>query len=163
MKAVELAQWPRRTQVAAVALAASLLLDVGLMFRLLRPSSHEIAFEPLRIRDVPHIAAKSSSDAHLIREAENRAPFGGTVPVSVPASVVQQAPVQPRLVGTVVAGRAGFVVVEMPDARLQVVRIGDRAGDLRLRSVAAGVAVFQDPAGARVTLRSSPAGAESRP
>jgi hypothetical protein len=163
MKAVELAQWPRRTQVAAVALAASLLLDVWLVFRLLRPSNHEIAVEPLLIRNVPHVAAKRSSDVQLIQEAENRAPFGGTAPDSMPPSVVEQAPVQPRLVGTVVAGRAGFVVVEMPDARLQVVRIGDRAGDLRLRSVTVGVAVFEDPAGARVTLRSPPAGAETRP
>jgi hypothetical protein len=163
MKAVALAQWPRRTQVAAVALAASLLLDVGLVFRLLRPNNDEVAFEPLLMRAVPHVAARSSNDAQLIREAENRAPFGGTAPVSVTASVVPQAPVQPRLVGTVVAGPAGFVVVEMPDARLQVVRIGERAGDLRLLSVTAGVAVFQDAAGARVTLRSAPVGAETRP
>jgi hypothetical protein len=163
MKAVELGQWPRRTQVAAVALAAALLLDVRLVFRLLWPSNREVAFEPLLMRDVPHIVAKTSSDAHLVQAAERRAPFGGTAPVSVPASVVESAPVQPRLVGTVVAGGAGFVVVELPDARLQVVRIGDRAGDLRLRSVTAGVAVFQDTAGARVTLRSLPAGAETRP
>ncbi|MDB4882636.1 MAG: hypothetical protein JWL95_1402 [Gemmatimonadetes bacterium] len=163
MKALELAQWPRRTQIAAVALAASLLLDVGLALRLFRPSNHEIAFEPLVIRAVPHVAVKSANDAHLIQEAEQRAPFGGTAPVSVAASVVPQAPGQPRLVGTVVAGHAGFVIVEMPDTRLQIVRIGDRAGDLRLRSVAAGVAVFQDTAGARVTLRSPPGGAESHP
>ncbi|MDB4881514.1 MAG: hypothetical protein JWL95_280 [Gemmatimonadetes bacterium] len=163
MKVVELGQWPRRTQLAAVALAASLLLDVRLVFRLLRPGDQEIAFEPLRMRYVPHVAARRSSDAQLIQEAENRAPFGGTAPVSVPASVVPQPPVQPRLVGTVVGGRAGFVVVELPDTRLQVVRIGDRAGNLRLRSVAAGAAVFQDTAGARVTLRSPPVGADVRP
>jgi hypothetical protein len=163
MKALELAQWPRRTQLAALALAAALLLDVGLALRLFRPRNQEIAFEPLLIRAVPHVAVKSPNEAHLIQEAEQRAPFGGTAPVSVAASLVPQAPGQPRLVGTVVAGRAGFVVVEMPDSRLQVVRIGDRAGDLRLRSVAAGVAVFQDTAGARVTLRSPAGGAAPHP
>lgn len=165
MRLTDVSQWPRSTQVAALALAASLLLDATLVVRLLRPNREEIAFEPLVIRSAPRIIARSTGDAELIRQGENRAPFGGTAPVSMAASVVQQAPVvrMPRLIGTVVEGRAGFVVMEMPDARMQVVRIGERAGDLRLRSVTAGEAVFEDRAGARITLRSPNAGMETRP
>jgi hypothetical protein len=147
-------------------LAAALLLDTVLLFRLIRPRTDEIVFEPLVIRSAPRIVTRTSNDAELMREAKNRMPFGGTAaPTVLATSVAQQAPIvrMPRLLGTVVEGRAGFVVLEMPDSRLQVVRNGERAGDLRLRSIAAGEAVFEDHAGVRITLRSPTAGTETRP
>ena len=72
------------------------------------------------------------------------------------------APARPRLVGTVVQGRdGGFVIVELPDARMQVVRIGEQAAGLRLRSVSAGEAVFDDQHGTRVSLRTPASGSGS--
>jgi hypothetical protein len=48
---------------------------------------------------------------------------------------------------------------------MQLVRIGERAGELKLRSVAAGEAVFDDAHGARVSLKTPRAGSgvEVRP
>ncbi|MEP6729033.1 MAG: hypothetical protein ABJE10_00280 [bacterium] len=159
-------EWPRSTQVVAVALMVSLLLDVALATRLLRPQNDNITFEPLRIQGAPRIIARTSDGAELVREAENRAPFGGTAAVNTQiAPVVQQAALvrAPRLVGTVVEGHGGFVVLEMPDGHMQVVRIGERAGDLLLRSISVGQAAFDDRAGTRITLRSPAAGTETRP
>ena len=159
-------QWPRRTQLAAALLLAALLLDAALVFRLIMPRTDAIAFDPLIIRSAPRIGVRAPGNAELVRQAANRAPFGGTAMPSVAAaSVVLQAPPVrlPRLVGTVVEGRGGFVVVEMPDARMQVVRVGERAGDLRLRSITTGQAEFEDGKGARITLRSPAAGTETRP
>jgi hypothetical protein len=82
---------------------------------------------------------------------------GPTAPLVAPSAV------QPRLIGTVVQGQGGFVMVEMPDARMQLVRIGEKVGDLRLRSVSTGEAVFDDPQGARVSLRTPRAGAGVEP
>jgi hypothetical protein len=124
---------------------------------------------PLVIAPVTRIAVRPIDDAELIRQAANRAPFGATsstVQMLASNAILQQSTavppaVRPRLLGTVVEGGehgGGFVVVELPDARVQLVRIGERAGDLRLRSVAAGEAVFDDPHDGRITLRTSPPG-----
>jgi hypothetical protein len=55
-------------------------------------------------------------------------------------------------------------MVTMPDGGIKLVRVGERAGDLKLRSVSAGGAVFDDIIhGGRVTLRAPTPGPEPQP
>ena len=154
------------TRIAAVALAAVLVFDLAVLLR----ARHVDEAPPLTIASVTHIIVRPAGDVELVRQAANRAPFGATSPtvdMLASAAILQQStvlPARPRLLGTVVEGHdGGFVVVELPDARVQLVRIGERAGDLRLRSVAAGEAVFDQAGGERVTLRTSPSGSAGRP
>ena len=168
MKRVDARDWPMSTRVAAVCLAIALAIDVAVLLR-----AHRIdVVPPLVIAPATRVIVRPIEDAELVREAANRAPFGATSPAAdilVSNAILQQSsvaspPAQPRLLGTVVESRGGgFVVVELPDARVQLVRIGERAGDLRLRSVAAGVAVFDDSLDGRITLRTSPPGSAGRP
>lgn len=165
MRLGDMKQWPRSLQIVCVAFAASLALDAALALRLMRALNNDITVEPLVLRNAPRIVALPTQDVEMLRQAENRTPFdAGEAPaplLSGPLTPVPPPPEtrQPRLVGTVVEGRGGFVVVEMPDAHMQVVRIGEQAGELRLRAVSAGEASFEDGKGARITLRS----AEKRP
>lgn len=163
-----LRDWPLRTRLAGVALVAGLVLDLSAVLGLsiLR---EEGPVMPLTLRSAPGIVIHVPNDAELIHSASSKRPFdiepraNDVVPFS---AVVQQsvpAPVRPRLVGTVVQDRGGFVVLELPDGRMQMVRIGERAGELRLRSVNSGEAVFDDARGARVSLRTPVPGSESRP
>jgi hypothetical protein len=159
--------WPMSTRIAAVALAAALVYDVAVLLRTQRVDEAP----PLAIASVTRIIVRPAGDAELVRQAANRAPFGATSPtvdMLASAAILQQStaalPARPRLLGTVVEGHdGGFVVVELPDARVQLVRIGERAGDLRLRSVAAGEAVFDQAGGDRITLRTAPQGSTGRP
>lgn len=167
----DLLRWPLATRLAALGLCAALMLDVVLAVRVLWPRASDESFQPLVLRTAPAIAVRAPDDAELVRQASNRTPFdaGGTrAPEALTMTPVPQQspapqPTRPRLVGTVVEGRGGFVIVEMPDTHLQVVRVGERAGDLRLRSLTAGEAVFEDRVGTRVTLRSPVPGTEPRP
>ncbi len=162
MRLADVRDWSLATRLAGGALVVALLIDVALLVRPRRAD----AVLPLTIRPVTRIAVRPLEHAELVREAAERSPFGGTpvVDVLAPAALLTQSTVpvvRPRLIGTVVESGGGFVVVELSDGRVQVVRIGDRVGDLRLRSVSAGMAVFDDPRDARITLRTSPP--DSRP
>ena len=79
------------------------------------------------------------------------------IPQAAPATAL------PRLVGTVAGGAESFVVLAMPEGTIKVVHVGERAGDLKLRAVSAGGAVFDDIHGERVTLRAPTPGAEPLP
>jgi hypothetical protein len=148
---------------------AALVLDLVAIIRVRRLRADEPVV-PLAIRTAPRIIIHVPDDVEIIHAAANRRPFDLDTPETavIPFNaVVQQSvpvPVRPRLVGTVVeAHGGGFVIVELPDGRMQVVRIGERAGELRLRSVNAGEAVFDDARGARVSLRTPVPGSEPRP
>ena len=171
MRVPALHDWPASARVAGAFLVAALALDVAALVRLgtLREAA---PVAPLVIRSAPRIVIHTPDDAELVRAAANSTPFGGEPPASLPAlstAILLQnapapAPARPRLIGTVVQGNSGgFVIVEMPDARMQIVHVGEQAGELRLRSVGAGEAVFDDPRGRRVSLRTPASGAESRP
>ena len=160
--------WPVGRRVAVVALAAALVLDLVALANM-RSTSDTSTVAPLVMEHAPRIVPRVRDEGEIVREAALRSPFDAVAPVAplqMASTVVQQSappPVRPRLVGTVVEAQGGgFVVVEMPDARMQLVRIGERAGDLRLRSVAANEAVFYDAQGGKVALRTSRAG-ENRP
>lgn len=168
MRFADVREWPLSTRVVGAALAAAIVLDLAVLLR----ARHVDDAPPLAIRPVTRIIVRPAQDAELVRQAANRAPFGASSPSAemlASAAILQQStaappPARPRLLGTVVEGHdGGFVVVELPDARVQLVRIGERAGDLRLRSVAAGEAVFDDAGGERITLRTSPPGSAGRP
>lgn len=156
--------WPIGLRIAVTCLALALVLDIAALVRA-RSRDVPVAIAPLRIEQAPRIAVAPPTDPELVRQAALRTPFDVAPPsaaliVSGPsASIIATAPVRPRLMGTVVQGQGGFVMVEMPDARMQLVRIGEKVGDLRLRSVSSGEAVFDDPQGARVSLRTPRAGA----
>jgi hypothetical protein len=157
-------EWPSGLRVSLACLALALALDVA-SFTRSRASSATNAIAPLRIDEVPRIALTPPTDMELVRQAEMRTPFDLAPPPAplvlsgAAAPLLAQASVRPRLVGTVVQGQGGFVMVEMPDTRMQLVRIGEKVGDLRLRSVSTGEAAFDDPQGARVSLRTPRAGA----
>ena len=163
-----LRDWSVSARVAGVVLVAALVLDVVAVVRV-RRLRYDEPVTPLTIRTAPKIVIHLPDDVELIHAAANRGPFDLDAPESavVPFNAVVQQSVPtsalPRLVGTVVEARGGFVVVELPDGRMQVVRIGERAGELRLRSVNAGEAVFDDARGARVSLRIPVPGSELRP
>lgn len=165
MTLASLRDWPTALRVAVALLLGALLFDALLLLR--APRTADVP--PLVLAPVPRIAVQFVDDAEILRNAASRAPFGGTPATDMLAAstILQQStvappPERPRLLGTVVEGRGGgFVVVEMPGARVQLVRIGEKAGDLRLRSVSTGEAVFDDPRDARITLKTSPP--DSRP
>jgi hypothetical protein len=161
------AEWPMRTRLAGVALVVGLALDVAALVRA-RSSDEEGASAPLEIQQAPRAVVELRADADVMRAALARTPFDVTAPVAATPYVAMQqsepVAVRPRLVGTVVEGRdGGFVIVEKPDGQMQLVRIGERTGDLRLRAVSANSAVFEDAQGSRVPLRTPAAGPETRP
>ena len=151
--------WPTERRVAVVALAGALVLDLVTLAGL-RSTTDTSAIPPLVVEHAPRIVTRVRDEGEIVREAALRSPFDAVAPVpplQLASTVVTQSappPVRPRLVGTVVEAQGGgFVVVEMPDARMQLVRIGEHAGDLRLLSVAANEAVFVDGQGSKVALR----------
>lgn len=160
--------WPNALRIAVACLVLGLALDVAALMRTRSPYA-SVAIAPLRIEQAPRIAMVPPTDEELVRQAAVRTPFDVAAPpppivLSGPsAPLPATAPVRPRLVGTVIQGQGGFVMVEMPDAHMQLVRIGEKVGDLRLRSVSTGEAVFDDPQGARVSLRTPRAGAGVEP
>ena len=160
--------WPMGRRVAVLALIGALALDLVTLAGM-RSTTDTSVIPSLVIEHAPRIVTRVRDEGEIVREAALRSPFDAVAPVAplrLASTVVQQsapAPIRPRLVGTVVEAQGGgFVVVEMPDARMQLVRVGERAGDLRLRSVAANEAVFVDAQGGRVALRTPRAG-ENRP
>jgi len=163
--------WTPALRAALAVATIALVGDLALLVREMRSERAE-PVAPLRIADVTTIARRAADPPGLIQSARAREPFEplGGMPTTVASagSVVPQAmavqPVQPRLIGTVVGGTESFVVMAMPDASIKVVRVGERAGGLKLRSVSAGGAVFDDIInGGRVTLRSPTPGSEPQP
>lgn len=169
MRPMPWAYWPMAPRIAAACLAGALLLDLAGLMRLRQV--REAAVEaPLRLAPAPVIAMRARGEAEIVREAALRTPFdadAGPSDMPMANAIMQQGtlpPARPRLVGTVVEGlNGGFVVVEMPDARMQLVRVGERMGELKLRSVTAGEAVFDDPHGGRVLLRTPRVGSGVEP
>ena len=169
MRRADWRDWPTGTRIAALVLAGGLFLDLAALVRL-RHVRDDAAVLPLQMAHAPRIMVRVRDAAQLVREAALRTPFDAAPPparMEMANAIVQQsspALVRPRLVGTVIEGQSGgFVIVEMPDAHMQLVRIGERAGELRLRSVAAGEAVFDDLLGGRITLRTPRAGSGVEP
>jgi hypothetical protein len=163
--------WTPALRVAVGVAAIALVGDLALLARAVRAPREEPVV-PLRLAEVAPIARRAADPQGLIQSARAREPFeplGGTpTTVASAGSVVPQAmavpTAQPRLIGTVVGGAESFVVMAMPDASIKVVRVGERAGGLKLRSVSAGGAVFDDIInGGRVTLRSPTPGSEPQP
>lgn len=166
MTSPEWREWPRHTQLAAAVLALSILFSLTAAWRALRNDTIPDDVLP-SLSTAPRIVVTIPDDATILRDAASRSPFDVTPPpeaTQLTSSVIQQsapAVARPRLAGTAVDPRSGsFVVVETPDGQIQLVRIGERTGDLRLRSVSVGEAVFDDARGNRVTLKASRPGSD---
>ena len=162
MSPSDIRDWPLSTQLAAVALAAGLALDVVALARVQHQGA-AVAATALAYQAPPRIAIRALHEGASIGTAARKTPFDIEAPVTViaPRAVAVGQPVvqRPRLVGTVVQGRdSGFVMLEVPDAGMKLVRMGERVGELQLRAVRAGEAVFEDRRGKQVSLR-----AEVRP
>lgn len=155
-------------RIAAACAAIALVADLALLARAAWPRA-EVPVVPLRLAAAPTIVQLPAHAAPVLDSAAALDPFEplGKPQQLASAEVVPQAaaPVaQPRLVGTVIRETGSFVVMAMPEGPIKVVRVGERAGDLRLRSVSAGGAVFDDiTKGERVTLRTPTPGAEPQP
>ena len=161
--------WIPALRIAAGCAALALVGDLALLVRASRVRA-EATVVPLRIAPAERIAPRSADAKGLIESAGARRPFeplGGVQTLASAGTVIPQAVAipapQPRLIGTVVGGAESFVVMAMTDGAIKVVRLGERAGDLRLRSVSAGGAVFDDIHGGRVTLRPPTPGSEPQP
>jgi hypothetical protein len=155
-------------RVAAVCAAIALVTDLALLARMAR-SRAEASVAALHLAPAPAIAPRAADSKAPLDSADSLDPFEplGKPQQLASAEVVPQAmapTAQPRLVGTVIRETESFVVMAMPEGSIKVVRVGERAGDLRLRSVSAGGAVFDDiTRGERVTLRTPIPGAEPQP
>ena len=162
--------WTPALRVAAACAALALLADFGLIARALT-SHDDVPAVPLNIAGAAPIVRRAPDAVGLLQAARARQPFeplGGPVQTLASAGMIvpqamPMAPPQPRLVGTVVRDAESFVVMAMPDGSIKVVRIGERAGDLRLRAVTASGAMFDDIHGGRVTLRPPTPGSEPQP
>jgi hypothetical protein len=158
--------WTPALRIAAGCAALALVADIALVARASR-SQRDAQATPLRIAVATLIAARKPDAEQPIDSARALAPFeplGATEMLTSAATVIPQAmPIpaaQPRLVGTVVGAAESFVVMSLADGTIKVVRVGERAGDLKLRAVSAGGAVFDDIHGGRVTLRAPTPGSE---
>lgn len=63
---------------------------------------------------------------------------------------------RPILVGTIMKQGGELALMEFPDGHTRLLRIGEQVGDLILRSVTTGEAVFSTTEGGRITLRTAP-------
>lgn len=154
-------------RIAAGCATLALVVDLALLARMAR-SDQAATVVPLRLATPQAIAPRIPDADSLIESASARQPFEPLgAPPPLASADVSQASVptaQPRLVGTVVGDTESFVVMAMPEGNIKVVHVGERAGSLKLRSVSAGGAVFDDiNTGGRVTLRSPTPGAEPQP
>ena len=162
-------RWSRTTQLAALSCAAAVLLDGGIAVTVLQRTRDHAVTVPAALQPLPELRGRALADEQSMYAALSRRPFdqpgapasgpGMTLAMQLPAAPIRQ----PRLIGTVVEGQKGFVIVEMPDAHTQLVRIGEKAGELRLRSVSAGEAAFDDAKGNKVVLRAPVPGTERTP
>jgi hypothetical protein len=161
--------WTIALRAATACAVLALSWDVLLLVGAVRTHAPERVV-PLRVAAVTPISLRPTDAVGLIQSARARQPFEplGDVPTTANTGVVipQATPMpaaQPRLIGTVVGGAESFVVMALADGGIKVVHVGDRAGGLKLRSVSAGGAVFDDINGDRVTLRSPTPGSEPQP
>jgi hypothetical protein len=162
-------EWTPALRIAAGCVVLVLVVDLALLVRAAR-TRVDPPVVPLRLASAPPIVPRVADAGAPIESAGARQPFaplGGAPTLASDATVIPQAAAmpdaRPRLVGTVSGGASSFVVMALPDASIKVVRIGERAGNLTLRSVSAGGATFDDTNGERVTLRAPTPGAEPQP
>jgi hypothetical protein len=156
-------------RVAAACAAIALITDAALLVRAVRPWREPVVV-PLRIVAATPIVSRKADSRALLDSAQSSEafePLGGAQTLASSGTVIPQAApmpaAQPRLIGTVVDGARSFVMMALTDGTMKVVRVGERAGDLKLRAVSAGGAVFDDIHGDRVTLKSPTPGSEPQP
>lgn len=127
--------------------------------------------------EVPRIVRPTSEPPEALVAALESGPFhperrrpagrfrlpGDVVPVAEapPPAMAEPAapPPQVQLIGTAVApGGKSFAMVQLGSEPPKLVRIGEKVGDLTLRQVEQGRAVFVSAAGARVEVNANKAG-----
>ena len=175
MIATMIRDWPMATRVAAGLLGAIVLVDLGVATH--SPGITTTDAARAMVVDAPAgIPINAPNDVTGFYQALRRSPFdlpgGSTTPEpalalnapAAPVAPVAAAPAEPRLIGTVTQGASGgFVMLELADKRIQLVHVGELAGDLKLRTVSLGEATFDGPAGKRVTIRTARPSADTAP
>jgi hypothetical protein len=159
-----IADWPLARRIATLVMILALAWDAAALVRLFR-SDAEPPSSPVVTPVVPSVARRALDDPQRFTLAASRAPFGISTDVTPSAAPTSFAlPVsQPKLTGTVVQGTSGFVVIELTDGTMRLVRLGERAAGLTLRAVAPGLATFTDSTGHRIVLHSSTTETATRP
>lgn len=160
----EPAGWLEKACYGALACSLALLVIAAVRLGTTSPtpeeadSSYETVVERPGDRPSPSWASAVRVVAADPFHAERTAPASRYVlPEDGPASGdTGPAPLRPgavRLLGTAVLGsRGGFVMCQVGSTTPQVVRVGEVVGDLTLRSIARGEAVFTRRDGTSVTL-----------
>lgn len=159
-----IAEWPLTRRVATMVLILALAWDAAALVRLARSDAEPLP-APGAMPAVPSVARRPIDDPQRFSLAASRAPFGADIApalLAVPPSF--SLPVnQPRLTGTVVQGASGFVIIELTDGSMRLIRLGERAAGLTLRTVVPGMATFTDSTGHRIVLHSSTTETATRP
>lgn len=162
MNATFVRDWPTGVRLAAGTLAVVLFADVVIAASVPGAQAADVT-TAARVAMPPRIVIRAPSDVSALYQALRRSPFDlsdsvpatdATLAVTTPAPQ-GAAPDEPKLIGTVSQGtNSGFVMLELADKRVQLVHIGERAGDLTLRTVSLGEASFDDAStGKRITLK----------
>jgi hypothetical protein len=157
--------WSLMRRVVVVVLTAAVVWDLLALVRLWRDDD-DPTVTPARMPSLANVTRRPIDDPQLFSRAVARAPFnsGSSAPPAVQAFVPAPLPVdRPRLTGTVVQGQESFVIVELTDGTMRLVRVGEHASGLTLRTVSPGTATFTDSTGRRIVLRSAQLEVGSRP
>ncbi len=115
---------------------------------------------PARTRPAA-IALASSDPSAVISPAPVRPRRSRRIATSLQDAGPLDAPESPRpvLVGTIMKQSGDLALIEFPDGHTRLLRVGEQVGDLILRSVTAGEALFSNTEGGRVILRTTAIGA----
>jgi hypothetical protein len=154
--------WSPVRWIVVSVLAASLAWNASALIRL-TSSEGDVPAIPL-VMQVPNaVASRPLDDPRVFSAAAARAPFDAPLAAAQVTAADVTPVAQPHLSGTVVQDVGSFVVLELTDGSIRVVRIGESAAGLTLRTVAPGVATFEDATGHRLVLRSAPTQTATRP
>ncbi|MEP6999049.1 MAG: hypothetical protein ABI969_01130 [bacterium] len=156
--------WSVARRIATVAFAAVVAWDAVALVRRMR--AVEISrITPLVMPEIATVTRPPFDDSGIFGLASARNPFdGGTAPIVPLGNPLVTLPVdRPRLTGTVVQGARSFVVIELVDGAMRIVRLGESASGLTLRSVEPGAGTFIDATGRRIVLHLAPTETATRP
>ncbi len=156
--------WSVSRRIVTIVFIAAIAWDVAALVRLFGRDD-EVRVMPLVMPQLQSAARAPLDDPTIFMQASARSPFGDGAPAATALSnPIAVLPIdQPRLTGTVVQANSSFVVMELTDGSIRLVRLGEHAAGLTLRSVAPNTGTFTDSTGRRIVLHSAPTETATRP